>query len=64
MSWPPQSPDLIIETVWDRLDREQNKRQPLSKEELLNVIYVVWRTILEDYFKKLQESLPKRDQTV
>ena len=32
---PPQSPDLnIIEAVWDHLDRERNKRQPTSKEEL------------------------------
>ena len=32
---PPQSPDFnIIEAVWDHPDREQNKRQPTSKEEL------------------------------
>ena len=32
---PPQSPELnIIEAVWDHLDRERNKRQPASKEEL------------------------------
>lgn len=35
MDWPPQSPDLnIIEAVGDHLDRERNKRQPKSKEEL------------------------------
>jgi len=32
---PPQSSDLnIIEAVWDHLDREWNKKQPTSKEEL------------------------------
>ena len=35
MDWPPHSPDLnIIEAVWDHLDREINKGQPKSKEEL------------------------------
>ena len=36
MDWPPQSPDLnIIEAVWNHLDRETNKVQPKSKEELI-----------------------------
>ena len=36
---PPQSLDLnIIEAVWDHLERERNKRQPTSKEELWNVL--------------------------
>ena len=48
---PPQSPDLI-ETVWDHLDRERNKRQPTSKEELQDVLRETWRTIPEDYLKK------------
>ena len=62
---PAQSPDLnIIEAVWDHLDREWNKRQPTSKEELWDVLQEPWTTIPEDYFKKLQESLSKRVQTV
>ena len=33
---PPQSPNLkAIEAVWDLVDREWNKRQLTSKEELL-----------------------------
>ena len=36
MDWPPQSPDLnIIKAVWDHLDRERNKGQPKSIEELV-----------------------------
>jgi len=31
--------------VWDHLDRERNKRQPTSKEELWDVLQEVWRTI-------------------
>jgi len=43
---PPQSLDLnITEAVWDHLDREQNKRQPTSKEELWDVS----SRILENY---------------
>ena len=39
MDWPPQSPDLIFtEAVWDHLDRERNKGQPQSKEELWEVV--------------------------
>ena len=38
MDWPPQSPDLnIMEAVLDHLDRERNKGQPKSKEELWEV---------------------------
>ena len=50
---PPQSPDLIvIEAVWDHLDRERNKRQPTSKEELWDVLQEAWRTIPEDTLNK------------
>ena len=62
---PPKSPDLnITEAVWDHLDREQSKRQPTSKEELWDVLQEAWRTIPENSFKKLQESLSQRVQGV
>ena len=42
---PPQSPDLnITEAVWDHLDRERNKSQPTSEEELWDVLQEAWRT--------------------
>ena len=35
MDWSPQSLDLnIIVAVWDHLDRERNKGQSKSEEEL------------------------------
>jgi len=50
---PPQSPDLnIIEAEWDHLDRELNKKQPTSIEELWNVLQEAWRIIPEDYLKR------------
>ena len=33
-SWP----EYIIEALWDYLDRERNKEQPTSKEELWEVL--------------------------
>ena len=54
---PPQSPNLnIVEAVWDHLNRERNKKQPTSKEELWDVPWEAWRTIPEDYLKKWQKA--------
>ena len=65
MDWLPQSPDLnIIEAVWDHLDRERNKGQPKSKEELWQVLKEAKYNISEDYKRQLQDSLPKRVQDV
>ena len=50
----------IIEAVWDHLDRERNKRQPKSKKELWEVLKEAWYIIPEDYFRKPQNSLPKK----
>ena len=50
MDWPPQSPDVnIIEAVWDHLDREINKGQHKSKEELWEVLKEALYIIPEDY---------------
>jgi len=57
---PSQSPGFyIIEIVWDHLDREQNKRQPTSKDKLWNVLQGAWRSIPEACLMKLQYILPK-----
>jgi len=48
----PLSPYLNnIEAVWDHLDREQNKREPTSKEKHWNILQETSRTIPEDYLK-------------
>ena len=58
---PPQNPDPnIIEAVWHHLDREGNKRQPTSKEELWDVLQGAWRAIPEIYFKKWQKACLRR----
>lgn len=44
----------LIEAVWDHLDREINKRQLKSKEELWEVLKEARYNIPEDYFRKLQ----------
>ena len=65
MQWPPQSPDLnIIEQVWDHLDREKVQKQPKSVEELWKVLKNAWNTIPADVFQRLQNSIPKRIQSV
>lgn len=39
IDWCPQSPDLkIIEVVWDHLNREHNKRQPIPKEKFFCLV--------------------------
>jgi len=40
--------------VWDHLDRERNKRQPTSKEELWDVLQEAWRTIPESLSMRVQ----------
>ena len=61
IDWPPKSPDLnIIEAVWDHLDRERNKRQSKSKEELWEVLKEAWYNIPKDYLRKLQDSFFKK----
>ena len=57
----PQTHGLsILEAVRDHSDRELNKKQPVSKEELWKVLQESWRNVLEGYLKKLQETLRKR----
>lgn len=54
MDWLPYSlgPN-IIETVWDRLDRELNKRQETDKDVFLNI----WNQILTlSFFVLYKES--------
>lgn len=57
MDWTPQSQDLNnIDTVWDYLDREWNKKAANNQRRALGVLQEACRTILQDYLKKFQES--------
>ena len=49
MDWPPQSPDLNIRGSLDHLDREINKGQHESKEELWEVLKKAKYNIPEDF---------------
>ena len=60
MDWPPQSPDLnIIQAVWDHLDRERNKGQPKSKEDLWEVLKEALYNIPE-YYERTSRQSPKK----
>lgn len=60
MYWPPI--DLnIVKGVWDRFDREWNRRQKtLTKKKGLECPLKSLKTITEDDLKKWPEHLPKR----
>lgn len=55
-------PDLRPQHFESSVGLEQ--MQPISKVELLNVLYETQRTIPEHYLNKLQARLPKRAQAV
>lgn len=62
MDWTPQSSDLnIIEAAWNHPDREQDKRQSISKEELWKSFKKPGELFLKPE-RKIQESLPKSVQ--
>lgn len=62
MDWPLQGPTLnIIEAVRDHRDRERNKRQPKFEGRTLEKSERSWYNILEDYLRKLRNSLLKID---
>lgn len=42
----------------------ENSLKGSQHPSFFNALQEVWRTFFEDYLKKLQDSLPERDQTV
>ena len=46
LEWPPHSPDsCAIETLWDYLETEKSKRNPIKLTELLNERQDIWHNI-------------------
>ena len=67
LDWVAQSPDLNpIEHLWDHLDCQIRKRQPLpnSKQELIRAAQEEWVNIDIETLHRLILSLPKRVKAV
>lgn len=62
--WRRQRSARLTKKIKDLYDRWAVSENHVLKNVLLNVTQEAWRTILEDYFKKLEECSPERVQTV
>ena len=61
LPWPAQSPDLNpIENLWSEIDRQLEKRESNSEDELFECLKETWEALSVDYIHKLVESMPKR----
>ncbi|UYV81368.1 hypothetical protein LAZ67_20000963, partial [Cordylochernes scorpioides] len=62
LPWPPYSPELSpIEHVWDIIGRRLHALpQPLSEDELWQMVEREWRAIPQDAIRTLIDSLPRR----
>jgi DDE superfamily endonuclease len=67
LPWPSQSPDLNpIEHLWDHLDRQVRKRNPLptSPAAMAEALQDEWQNIPLFVVRKLMLSMPKRLEAV
>ena len=65
MTWPAQSPDINpIENLWDELGRRLDGYTPRNKQQLWEIVKDEWYKITMDVTKELDESMPRRLQTV
>ena len=65
LSWPPQSPDLNpIENLWSELNRQLNKRQCNTEDELFQCLLEKWESLSVKYLQKLVESNLRRSAAV
>jgi len=67
LEWVAQSPDLNpIEHMWDHLDRQIRKREPLptSKKALINALMEEWQKVPLDVVRNLISSMPQRIMAV
>ena len=67
MTWPAQSPDLIIiENVWYRLKRELQREAECihTVDDLQSAIRRIWENLPVDYIRSLYQSIPRRIKSV
>ena len=67
LDWVAQSPDLNpIENLWDYLDCQIRKRNPLphSKNELIRAVQEEWANISLETLHHLILSLPRRVEAI
>ena len=65
MEWPSQSPDLNpIENLWSILEQRSKKRNPNTKEELIEELRKEWNALPEDLLFALSDSMPRRIEAV
>ena len=67
MTWPPQSPDInIIENVWKTLKLKLQRRVTdiKTRQDLIDHVLEIWRSLSPTYIKSLYQQLPKRIRAV
>ena len=63
--WPPNSPDLNpIENVWSILKERISEKNPLTKQQLIDVAQQEWDDIPQQQIQNIIKSLPSRLETV
>ena len=54
--WPAESPDLnIIENMWTKLKKKIGKNNPISKNELCQIVQREWYAIPNDYIVNISD---------
>ncbi len=66
LKWPPQSPDLNPEHLWDVEEREIHIMdvQTTNLQQLHDAIMSIWTKISEECLQHLVESMPRRIKAV
>lgn len=59
--WPANSPDLnCIENLWSWLDRQIQKQEPRSKNDLIAIVEKLLQNVPQDIVENLSDSMPRR----
>ena len=61
LPWPALSPDLSpIEHLWDNLGQRVRRRQPLTLDQLINILLEEWNRIPQEEIRRLITSMRRR----